>query len=101
MSFCRWPSLWRFKPGAPGPGANTGTVLPHEAVLLNSLRRMLTVVPQIEHLIGRWYGKGQHDSQRGGGGNTVPTSPATGAPQLCQILTSMLTLFMSSCMLPA
>ncbi|KAK9868912.1 hypothetical protein WJX84_002762 [Apatococcus fuscideae] len=75
-----WPSLWRFKPGAPAPGANTGTVLPHEAVLLNSLRRMLTVVPQVEHLIGRWYGKGQQDSQRSMGGNTVPTSPVTGGP---------------------
>ncbi|KAK9868824.1 hypothetical protein WJX84_006782 [Apatococcus fuscideae] len=75
-----WPSLWRFKPGAPGPGANTGSVLPHEAVLLNSLRRMLTVVPQIEHTIGRWYGKGAQNSHPSAGGNTVPTSPVTGGP---------------------
>ena len=32
------------------------TVLPHEAVLMNSLRRLLTEVPQLELKLGRWAG---------------------------------------------
>ena len=35
-----------------GPGRLT--VLPHEAVLLNSVRRLLSVVPQTEHTIATW-----------------------------------------------
>ena len=35
-----------------GPGRLT--VLPHEAVLLNSVRRLLAVVPQTEHTIASW-----------------------------------------------
>jgi hypothetical protein len=35
-----------------GPGRLT--VLPHEAVLLNSVRRLLAVVPQTEHTIAIW-----------------------------------------------
>lgn len=35
-----------------GPGRLT--VLPHEAVLLNSVRRLLSVVPQTEATISTW-----------------------------------------------
>ncbi|KAK9806759.1 hypothetical protein WJX72_001747 [[Myrmecia] bisecta] len=55
------PRHWRFAPSVPvGPNAPPGgartNIMPHEAVLLNSLRRLLTVVPQTESLLSRWAG---------------------------------------------
>jgi hypothetical protein len=51
------PNRWRWNASV---AATTGgarlTVLPHEAVLLNSLRRLLSVVPQTEHTLSRWAG---------------------------------------------
>lgn len=54
-------------------GAARLTVLPHEAVLLNSLRRLLAVVPQTEHTLNRWAG----GPAPPGGGASLP-SPAAG-----------------------
>jgi len=54
-------------------GAGRLTVLPHEAVLLNSLRRLLAVVPQTEHTLNRWAG-----GPAPPGGASLP-SPAAGA----------------------
>lgn len=45
----------RWKWSAPPPGGAAGlTVAPHEAVLLNSLRRLLVVAPQTERLLAAW-----------------------------------------------
>ncbi len=45
------------------------TVLPHEAVLLNSLRKLLSVVPQTEHTIAKW----------AGGAAAAPPTPSSSA----------------------
>ena len=48
-------------------------------ILLNSLRRLLTVVPQTEHTLSRWCGS--HSGQRPGSPNAGPPSPGRdGAP---------------------
>ncbi|KAL3142941.1 hypothetical protein ABBQ38_003227 [Trebouxia sp. C0009 RCD-2024] len=66
------PRLWKFAPARGGNANNTG-VLPFEAILLNSLRRLLTVVPQTEHTLSRWCGS--HSGQRPGSPNAGPPSP--------------------------
>lgn len=48
-------------------------------ILLNSLRRLLTVVPQTEHTLSRWCGS--HSGQRPGSPHAAPPSPGRdGAP---------------------
>ena len=47
-------------------------------VLLNSLRRLLTVVPQTEHTLSRWCGG--PDGQRPGSPNAGPPSPNRDGP---------------------
>lgn len=48
-------------------------------ILLNSLRRLLTVVPQTEHTLSRWCGS--HSGQRPGSPHAGPPSPGRdGAP---------------------
>jgi len=51
-----------------GPGRLT--VLPHEAVLLNSVRRLLSVVPQTETTIATWA-----DGPSAGPAQSVSPSP--------------------------
>lgn len=46
------------------------TVLPHEAVLLNSLRKLLSVVPQTEYTIAKW----------AGGASAAPPTPSSAHP---------------------
>jgi hypothetical protein len=41
-------------------------VAPHEAVLLNSLRRLLVVAPAMERLLDGW-ARGGEDGEDGGG----------------------------------
>ena len=73
----RSPSRWRWAPAVAAVGAARLTVLPHEAVLLNSLRRLLAVVPQTEHTLNRWAG----GPAPPGGGASLP-SPAAGGDGL-------------------
>lgn len=47
-------------------------------ILLNSLRRLLTVVPQTEHTLSRWCGG--PDGQRPGSPNAGPQSPNRDGP---------------------
>ncbi|KAK9839863.1 hypothetical protein WJX81_007158 [Elliptochloris bilobata] len=68
----RSPSRWRWTPAVAAVGQARLTVLPHEAVLLNSLRRLLAVVPQTEHTLNRWAG-----GPAPPGGTSLP-SPAAG-----------------------
>ena len=49
-------------------------MLPHEAVLLNSLRRLLSVVPQTEHTLAKWAGG---PAPQPGTPSAHPASPAT------------------------
>ncbi|DBB16594.1 TPA: hypothetical protein ACH3X3_014851 [Trebouxia sp. C0006] len=72
------PRLWKFAPARGAPAGAT-TVLPYEAILLNSLRRLLTVVPQTEHTLSRWCG-GPGDGQRPGSPNAGPPSPNRDGP---------------------
>ena len=48
------PNRWRWNAALASTGPGRLTVLPHEAVLLNSVRRLLSVVPQTEHTISTW-----------------------------------------------
>ncbi|CAK0784807.1 hypothetical protein CVIRNUC_008011 [Coccomyxa viridis] len=48
------PNRWRWNAAMASTGPGRLTVLPHEAVLLNSVRRLLSVVPQTEHTIATW-----------------------------------------------
>ncbi len=48
------PNRWRWNAALAATGPGRLTVLPHEAVLLNSVRRLLSVVPQTEHTISTW-----------------------------------------------
>ena len=50
------------------------TVLPHEAVLLNSLRKLLSVVPQTEYTIAKWAG-GPTAAPPTPSSSTHPSSP--------------------------
>ena len=80
----RSPNRWRWNAGVAAAGAAARlTVLPHEAVLLNSLRRLLSVVPQTEHTIARWAG-GPAPAPGTPSVSGHPSSPATqGERQLC------------------
>lgn len=54
---CRSPPRWQWRTtNIPVSGPARLTVLPHEAVLLNSLRRLLLVVPHTERTISKWAG---------------------------------------------
>ncbi|KAK9805114.1 hypothetical protein WJX73_010312 [Symbiochloris irregularis] len=63
---------WRWAAAQPvGPGSYAA-LQPHEAVLLNSFKRLLAVVPQTEHKLSHWAG-GALPSQ-------APPTPHTGPP---------------------
>ena len=72
----RSPNRWRWNAGLAPGGAARLTVLPHEAVLLNSLRRLLAVVPQTEHTLAKWAG-GPAAQPPTPSGSVHPASPAT------------------------
>ena len=72
----RSPNRWRWNAALAPGGAARLTVLPHEAVLLNSLRRLLAVVPQTEHTIALWAG-GPAPAPPTPSGSVHPASPAT------------------------
>lgn len=75
------PRLWKFTPARGTPhAANATTVQPNEAVLLNSLRRLLTVVPQTEALLNSWCGGHQSPAQPGTP-RTTGTAPASNGPR--------------------
>ena len=63
-------------------------VLPHEAVLMNSLRRMLTEVPQLEAKLGQWAGGPSASPGPQASATQLPPSPAHGetAPLLAETL---------------
>lgn len=76
----RSPARWRWSQTAASiPREARLTVLPHEALLMNSLRRMLAEVPQLELKIGGWAGSGRGGGVEEEGG--APSSPAPGKPQ--------------------
>ncbi|CAL8462927.1 g2461 [Coccomyxa elongata] len=66
----RSPSRWKWNATVAAVGQARLTVLPHEAVLLNSLRKLLSVVPQTEHTIAKW----------AGGVAAAPPTPSSSAP---------------------
>lgn len=74
-------------------------MLPHEAVLMNSLRRMLTEVPQLEAKLGQWAGGPSASPGRGpqASATQLPPSPAHGeaAPRFASTLPSGMSLHAS------
>jgi len=79
------PGRWKWRAAPPAAGAARLTVAPHEAVLLNSLRRLLVVAPAMEHLLDGWArGEGEGDGEEGEGGEgagpPAPPSRAAASP---------------------
>ena len=71
------PGRWKWRAAPPAAGAARLTVAPHEAVLLNSLRRLLVVAPAMERLLDGWARGGGEDGGGGEGGASGPPSRAT------------------------
>ncbi|EIE27268.1 hypothetical protein COCSUDRAFT_55287 [Coccomyxa subellipsoidea C-169] len=63
----RSPNRWKWNATVAAAGHARLTVLPHEAVLLNSLRKLLSVVPQTEYTIAKW----------AGGATAAPSTPSS------------------------